>query len=88
MRVRRLLLAVAVLISGALGTSTPASSQTTSGTACEAYCGAIVAGCYVFVGIVVRNVCERMYEGCLDGCYAALLDRSEDEKGSSGGGGF
>ena len=87
MRMRRMILAAAVLISGALGTPALAPAQTAARTVCETYCGAIAAGCYVFFGIFVRQACASMYEGCVDGCYAALLQTVEDEE-RSGGGGF
>ena len=87
MKLRRMVLAAAVLVSTTLGTSVPASSQTSERTACEMYCAAIAAGCYVFFGLLLREACAKMYEGCVDGCYAALNDGGGDER-VSGGGGF
>ena len=42
---------------------------------CEAYCGTVAVGCYIFAGLLLgKDKCDAMYEGCVDGCVAALLE--------------
>lgn len=57
----------------------PASTQGRYRGVCEGYCGAITLGCYVFLGLFVRDKCGSFYEGCVDGCVAVLLEPDLEE---------
>lgn len=72
---RRLVLILALALTG-LVSSPPVDLAAQDGrAACEAYCGTVAVGCYVFAGLFVgKDKCDAMYEGCVDGCVAALLE--------------
>ncbi len=71
---RRLMLAVFVLMLGLGGG--PAEVTAQEGRAgCEGYCATVAVGCYVLVGWAIgREKCDAMYQGCVDGCVAALVE--------------
>lgn len=55
--------------------STPAGAEIDGRAVCEGYCATVAVGCYVLVGIFIgRDKCDTMYEGCVDGCVAALVE--------------
>lgn len=71
---KRLLLSLALLGLVYTGPSQAVASESDR-AACEGYCASIAAGCYILVGIFIgRDKCDTMYEGCTDGCVAALMD--------------
>lgn len=71
---RRALLISSLLLLGLAGGPPPA--QASPGRAvCEGYCAFVGAGCFVFLGIFIgKDKCESMYEGCVDGCVAGLME--------------
>ncbi len=74
---RRILLAL-VLALASLVSSPPVDVAAQEGRAgCEGYCGTVAVGCYVFAGLFIgKDKCDAMYEGCVDGCVAALLEEA------------
>lgn len=72
---RQLVLSVlfAALSIGTLSSS--ANAEIDGRAVCEGYCATVAVGCYVLVGIFIgRDKCDAMYEGCVDGCLAALVE--------------
>ena len=74
---RRVLLVMAVTLVGLLSLP-PVDLAAQEGRAgCEGYCGTVAVGCYVFAGLFIgKDKCDAMYEGCVDGCVAALLEEA------------
>lgn len=74
---RRLLLALFVLALVLGGKPSEVAAQ--GGRAvCEGYCGTVAVGCYVLVGWAIgREKCDAMYQGCVDGCVAVLIEEEE-----------
>jgi hypothetical protein len=72
---RRAVVILALAMTG-LVSSAPVDLAAQEGrAACEGYCGMVAVGCYVFAGLFVgKDKCDVMYEGCVDGCVAALLE--------------
>jgi hypothetical protein len=71
---RRLLIALFVLAVGLGGTPTEVAAEK-GRAACEGYCATVAVGCYVLVGWAIgREKCDAMYQGCVDGCVAALVE--------------
>lgn len=70
---RRVFMTLSLVLAGLLS-SPPIDVAAQEGrAACEGYCGTVAIGCYVLVGIFIgRDKCDAMYEGCVDGCIAAL----------------
>ena len=77
---RRFILVLSMASLALVGHAPPAASQINARAACEGYCAAITAGCYVFLGLFVRESCGNFYEGCTAGCTAALLETSDEEE--------
>ena len=74
---RRLLSIVFVLAFGLGGKPSEVVAQ--GGRAvCEGYCATVAVGCYVLVGWAIgREKCDAMYQGCVDGCVAVLIEEGE-----------
>jgi len=72
---RRMSLITAMLVAS-LVSSAPVGLAAQEGRAgCEGYCGTVAIGCYIFAGLFIgKDKCDAMYEGCVDGCVAALLE--------------
>jgi len=74
---RRLLIALFVLAVGLGGKPSEVVAQG-GRAACEGYCVTVAVGCYVLVGWAIgKDKCDSMYEGCVDGCVAALVEEEE-----------
>jgi len=72
---KRVALALVSLALASTSLPTPGAAVTADRGFCEAYCLTVAAGCYVFLALPTgRDKCEEMYEGCVSGCYAALVD--------------
>jgi hypothetical protein len=78
---RRVMLLLSVMALGFAG-SAPVEVAAQEGRAgCEAYCGVVAVGCYVFAGLFIgKDKCDAMYEGCVDGCVAALEPESSEPR--------
>ena len=74
---KRILLALALASAGLLSWP-PVDLAAQEGRAgCEGYCGTVAIGCYIFAGLFIgKDKCDAMYEGCVDGCVAALLEEA------------
>lgn len=72
---RRVILTLSLVLTGLLS-SPPVELAAQDGRAgCEAYCGTVAIGCYILAGFFIgKDKCDAMYEGCVDGCVAALLE--------------
>ena len=72
---RRALLVVALALTGLVSPSSGELAAQEGRAVCEGYCGTVAVGCYIFVGLFFgKDKCDAMYEGCVDGCVAALLE--------------
>ncbi len=70
---RRALLALSVIALSFASAPRPAAAS--SRAWCEGYCALVAGGCYVFLGLFAgREKCDTAYEGCVDGCIAALQE--------------
>jgi hypothetical protein len=75
---RRAILVFSLLVLGFAGAPPPAAASSDRAW-CEGYCVVVGGGCYVFFGLFVgKDKCAAMYEGCVDGCVAALVDREPE----------
>lgn len=72
---RRVFVVMALALTGLLSLPPVEVAAQEGRAACEGYCGIVAVGCYVFAGLFVgKDKCDAMYEGCVDGCVAALLE--------------
>lgn len=72
---RRLCMTLSLVLAGLLSSPSVEVAAQEGRAGCEGYCGTVAIGCYVLVGIFIgRDKCDAMYEGCVDGCMAALLE--------------
>lgn len=69
---RRLILIVGLALVGLSGG--PAHAD--AGEAyCEGYCTGASVFCYGSIGLIFgRDKCDAFYEGCIEGCHAALQE--------------
>lgn len=72
---RRVILVLSLVLVG-LVSLPPVDLAAQEGRAgCEGYCGTVAIGCYVLAGLFIgKDKCDAMYEGCVDGCVAALQE--------------
>jgi hypothetical protein len=72
---KRFVLMLSLLGLAYAGTPPPAAAQASK---CEAFCIGLTAGCYAFVAPWTGpEKCDSFYEGCIDGCTAAVSEEVE-----------
>ena len=72
---RRVFLVLALVSMGLFSSSPVDVVGQEARAGCEGYCATVAVGCYIFAGLLLgKDKCDAMYEGCVDGCVAALLD--------------
>lgn len=72
---RRLLVVLSLVGLGFASSPQTAVAGVDGRAVCEGYCGTVAVGCFVVASIFVgRDKCDAMYDGCLDGCVAALIE--------------